>query len=77
MNNKAPCLSQVYVLGTTWTDCPVEVIEEVKRLWKNQEYGNDNCYHSWDPGYDAEEYPIIAEFLKSKDITNCLIHYWW
>lgn len=80
-----PAISQVTVFNAQWTDCPVEVENEVKRLWRDNELRNDVCYYHWtaedqvDGGrsHDAETYPLIAEYLASKGVTDCLIHWWW
>lgn len=82
-----PAVSQITVFNAQWTDCPIEVEEEVKRLWADNELHNDNCYYSWstddpendsgDEFSDAHKYPIIAEYLESKGIKTCLIHWWW
>lgn len=86
-----PAISQVTVFNAQWTDCPVEVEDEVKKLWHWQEFGNDNYYYSWDTNSEywgeedidgssqtvGEAFPLIDEYLKSKGITKCLIHWWW
>ncbi len=80
LNSGPECIQQQTVFEVQWSNCPVEVVEEVKRLWQDYELGNDYCYFAWNSEEDNENpcsYPIIDEFLKSKSITNCLIHYWW
>jgi hypothetical protein len=74
-----PAISQVTVFNAQWTDCPVEVEYEVKRLWGEMDFGNDHFYYDWDSeqNEDAEDYPIIHEYLMSKGVTKCLIHWWW
>jgi hypothetical protein len=83
-----PALQTELVFQVQWTDCPVEVEEEVKRLWENEELGNDRFYFQWSRESEAvnedgdekplhEVYPIIDEFLVSKGVTTCLIHWWW
>lgn len=37
-----PALKQQWVLDAQWTDCPVEIEEIVKNLWRYHELGNDN-----------------------------------
>src|SRR4051812_38994575 len=72
-----PAFSQETVFNAQWTDCPFEVEEEVQKLWQNREYGNDNYYHNWSSVDDGKRHPVIDEYLKSKGITKCLIHWWW
>jgi len=75
-----PAVSQMTVFNAQWTDCPVEVEKEVKKLWRDNELGNDTEYYHWDGSEDEEDhenYPIIHEYLKSKGVTKCLIHWWW
>ena len=74
----APAISRNNIIfNAQWTDCPTEVEDEVRKLWRDMEYGNDHYYYSWDSEEDGEDYPIIDEYLKSQDITKCLIHWWW
>lgn len=37
-----PALKQQWVLDAQWTDCPLDVEEDVKKLWRWRELGNDN-----------------------------------
>lgn len=55
---------------------PDEVVEEVGRLWRDLEFGNDHYYWGWD-GEDWDDYPLIRAYLQSRGINTCLIHYWW
>lgn len=74
------CIQEKTVFEVQWSNCPVEVEKEVRRLWRENEYGNDVHYYSWndeDDDSDAEGYPIIAEYLRSRGINRCLIHWWW
>ena len=65
------------IFEVQWSDCPIEVCAEVQKLWRNMQFGNDYYYFGWEMVENGLDYPIIAEYLKSKNITNCLIHYWW
>lgn len=38
----SPALKQVWFFDAQWTDCPVEVENEIKALWRIYELGNDN-----------------------------------
>ena len=84
-------ISQMTVFNAQWTDCPVEVEDEVKKLWQDMELDNNVCYYAWDRDSEyyveesdageepkfADVYPLIDEYLMSKGITQCLIHWWW
>lgn len=72
-------IKQVTVFDVQWSDCPIEVEEEVKKLWRYYEYGNDHYIHKWETSADNEEgqWPIIAEYLASKNVTECWIYWWW
>lgn len=46
---------QQWVLDVQWSDAPAEVIEEVRKLWRERELGNDSYIYkfgeeawSWD-----------------------------
>ena len=75
------CIIQETIFDVQWSNCPVEVEEEVKRLWRDNDLGNDDCYYQWDSTtedeYDKNEYPLIHEYLKSRNVQLCLINWWW
>lgn len=71
------CIRHQIVFEVQWSNCPVEIEEEVKKLWREHDYGNDNYFHEWDSAEDGYDYPEIDEFLLSKGITRCWIHWWW
>lgn len=75
--NGQEAISQVVVFEAQWSTCPAEVETEVRRLWQDQEYGNDHYYFRWNDEDNAEDYPVIAEYLRSRNVTDCLIHWWW
>ncbi len=83
-------IRQETIFHAQWSDCPVEVEEEVKRLWRMEELRNDNCYVAWNPdamvtkdenwneGVAKEVYPMIHWWLTKKGVTGpVLIHWWW
>ena len=37
-----PALKQQWVLDATWTNCPLEVKQDIQALWRFHELGNDN-----------------------------------
>lgn len=77
-NPNSPAISLVTVLEATWTDCPLEVQNEIRVLWRDNEFGNDNNYYSWFGDEDeARQYPEIDRYLTAHGVTKCLIHYWW
>lgn len=41
------CIQVQTVLEVQWSNCPVEVYDAVKELWKDYELGNDTHYYSW------------------------------
>ncbi len=73
----ASSIQQVTVFEVQWSDCPVEVEAEVKQMWENYDAGNDHWYLAWESEEMSEDYPLIDEYLKSKGVTECLIHWWW
>lgn len=82
-------IKQVTVLDVQWSNIPEDVYEEVRRLWRDRELGNDYCYISWDEEDfyttddpenmfgDEYKYPLIAKYLRERGVKECLIHYWW
>lgn len=71
-------ISSVMVFEVQWSNCPVEVIPDVVKLWENTDLYNDNYFFPWN-GSDRLnwEYPLIAEYLKSRNVNECLIRWWW
>lgn len=70
-------IQQVTLFEVQWSTCPVEVQDEVRELWSDQTYGNESFYFHWKDEDNAEYYPVIAEYLHSKNVVDCLIHWWW
>ncbi|MFA9261834.1 MAG: hypothetical protein ACEQSB_00540 [Undibacterium sp.] len=70
------CIIQRTIFDVQWSNCPAEVEAEVARLWTDRSLGNDYYYTRWN-SEDAEKYPIIAEYLTSRGVSDCLIHWWW
>jgi hypothetical protein len=72
-----PALSQKWVLEAQLTDLPKDVQAEVIKIWRDNDFGNDVYYFSWAADWCDESYPIIAKYLAERNVTECLIHYWW
>jgi len=72
---------KMWVLDAQWSDCPIEVYEEVQNLWQEYERGND--YYIIEMtllDVDKEKYPYIFDYVSSFGITdqeNFFIYYWW
>lgn len=78
------CLSTVRLLNVQWTNCPVEVEDQVRNIWRREELGNDNSYYRTSLSdidqcieYDSEDEPIhpvnwqlLKDFLISKGVTD-------
>jgi hypothetical protein len=79
----------VTVLDVQWSNAPEDVVEDVRNLWENMRLGNDYSYVPWgpddfhtteDPDDEFEyeyKYPALAAYLRSRNIDECLIHFWW
>lgn len=87
-----PAIVEMTVFNVQWSECPVEVENEVQKLWKWQDgdlkngsyydWNRDNEY--WDERHEDESdmtmkdaFPLIDEYLMSKGVTKCKIHWWW
>lgn len=75
--NPRPSIRQETIFEVQWSECPVEVEADVIKLWNDFRAGNDHWYLPWNSEEDGENYPLIDEYLKSKGVTQCLIHWWW
>lgn len=81
----APALAPVLVLQATWTDCPADVKDEVRKLWHEEHLGNDVYIYKWSDGDpdcrdDSKDYPVIAKYLHDHNVapgTEVWIHFWW
>jgi len=77
-NSGSECIQAVNFFDVQWSNCPIEVADEVRQLWRDVEYGNDAYFYDWeDADPDTENYPVIKKYLKSRGITECHIHWWW
>jgi hypothetical protein len=84
------CIQTTQIFRVQWTNCPIEVYEEVQKLWRWAELHNDNNY-SWDRDEEfwdencedeaeltmKEAFPLIDEYLQSRGISKIEINYWW
>lgn len=84
------CISTQIIFSVQWSNCPVEVEEEVVRLWQECELRNGS-YFDWDRSAEhhierddedyemslAEHYPVIDGYLQSRGVSKCLIYWWW
>ena len=69
----APAISQMTVFNAQWTDCPIEVENEVKRMWGDHELGNDSHYDKWDR--DADHYTLTPDGeISDVDSTFALVY---
>jgi len=69
-------IKKMVIFEVQWSNCPIEVEHEIISLWSDRELGNDSSYYHW-TSEDVKVYPIIAEYLSQRDISECLIHWWW
>lgn len=74
------CIQDVKFFNVQWSNCPVEIEDEVKKMWRNWGLGNDHYFIKWEWDDMVHDWPIITEFLKSKGLTEkdtIIIHWWW
>lgn len=90
IENPVDCIQTTQIFRVQWTNCPIEVYEEVQKLWRWAELHNDNNY-SWDRDEEfwdencedeaeltmKEAFPLIDEYLQSRGIDKIEINYWW
>jgi hypothetical protein len=76
---------KVWFLDAQWSDCPIEVYDEVKKLWQAWELGNDNYIIKTDMATLTEEIEhteAIRQYILEKEPEigyedKILIHWWW
>ena len=82
-SNGVAAISKVTLIEAQWSDMPVEVEEDVKRIWQSWEFGNDHYYFSITLEELETEYPEydkLIVWLNEKGVEkqeNLLIHWWW
>lgn len=74
---------KVWFFDVQWSDCPVEVKEQVKERWRELELGND-CYIFKTTRADLyyDKHYLILQFLLEKEPNlgndeQIIVHYWW
>lgn len=86
-----PAIRKQWVLDAQWTDCPIEVYNEVKQIWINDdELHNDICIAKRTLEYFFEcvdekgnyMFPAIIQYLQEQipDLgleDDIWIHFWW
>tara|TARA_B100000929_G_scaffold108179_1_gene85691 strand:- start:321 stop:650 length:330 start_codon:yes stop_codon:yes gene_type:complete len=79
--NGSDSVKQVTVLDAQWSDCPVEVEDEVKQIWTDFELGNDRyVYQTQMDDQLREEYPKVYLWLQHKGVKEgqeVWVYWWW
>lgn len=82
---------KIWFLDAQWSDCPVEVEEEVRKIWQCLQLGNDHyifktCINDLSmpsaQEYTHGECPAIVQWVREKvpEIKGdeiFIIHWWW
>lgn len=83
---RANGVKRVVMLDVQWSTCPVEVADQVKKLWSAYELGNDKYMIKTTISNlieeDSVEYPtnLIVDYLREHEIGDAdrvIIHFWW
>ena len=78
-SHKREPLRKQLVLDVQWSNCPIEVVDEVKDIWKNNCYGNDNFIHKYKIK-SHDQYHHLNRYLSKKGVGDdevVWIHWWW
>lgn len=75
-------LVKTWVLNAQWSDCPIEVQEEVARVYSDSDNLYNNSYWKMTLHELICDFPIIAQYLIEQDLNIelndiILINYWW
>jgi len=80
-------LSKVFYLDVQWSDCPVEVEKDVKKLWKSYNLGNDYYFLKLsikdlvDMTFDKNlTLDYLIQYLREQNLPEnekVIIHWWW
>lgn len=79
-------LRKVWFLDAQWSDCPVEVEDEVKALWVRYNLGNDRYMFKTTRKELIEEISqsikvdYIVQYLAEQGVSDeceVVIHWWW
>lgn len=73
------------VLDAQWSDCPIEVEEDVRKIWATYELGNDDYIFKYRIGEHvykngANEFPVLEQYLREQGAgvgETVWIHWWW
>ena len=73
---------KVWYLDAQWSDCPIEVENQVKEMWESWGLGNDSSVIKTNLSDLEADWPIVAQYVKEQEpeITEdelILIHWWW
>lgn len=74
-------VTKVWYFDVQWSDCPVEVEEQVIQVWEDYELGNDRYMFKCNLDEELfEEYPAIYFWLEHKGVQKgekVIVHWWW
>jgi hypothetical protein len=77
----SPAVRTQKVFDVQWSDCPVRIEDEVRRMWVEYGLGNDHYLIKIAVGELTETgYPIIQEYLEAQGVRpeeEIWIHWWW
>lgn len=74
-------VTKVWYFDVQWSDCPVEVEEQVIKAWQDYDLGNDR--YIFKCKLDEElfnDYPAIYFWLEHKGVQKgekVIVHWWW
>lgn len=72
---------KIWFFDVQWSDCPSFVEDEVRTLWQDFGYGNDNYIYTTTLDEELfEECPNIYYWLKLKGVNGgekVVVHWWW
>lgn len=74
---------KVWLLDAQWSDCPIEVENEVKDLWDDYECGNDKYVIKSSLSLLIEQKRLVLVQYVQEQCPNIeeneliLIHWWW
>jgi len=76
MKSKPECITHSTILKVSGTNCPSSVSNEIFNLFEDFDINQESGFFNWDSESCGEDYPKTDKFLKSKNVTECVIRYW-
>jgi hypothetical protein len=75
-DKNATWIKDVVMLDTQGSKAPENIKDLVRDFAVSYDMHNGTLV-AWDSDEDGQDYPELDTYLRSNDITKCVVYFWW